>query len=145
MLLGRLAGNIAVVDTDVFSYVWKKDSRARPYLEYLEGRFAAISLQTVAELLYGAFKRGYSATTFADLKTAMRRYYNVPYNADMAEWWGKITAAREKAGHRIHEEDAWVAATALFLKESLGSCPLATHNRRDFEGILGLEVITFAP
>ena len=140
MVLGRLAGDIVLVDTDVFSYIWRRDTRAAPYLEELERKIAAISFQTVAELLFGAVKKGYIATTVQSLRAEMRRYYNVPYNVEMAELWAKVTAAREQAGHRIHEEDAWVAATALFL-----DCPLATNNRRDFEGTLGLKVITFAP
>jgi predicted nucleic acid-binding protein len=40
-------------------------------------------------------------------------------------------------GHSIAYADAWIAATAMAYK-----VPLITHNRKHFEGVAGLKVIS---
>jgi predicted nucleic acid-binding protein len=138
--MARLAGELVVVDTSVFSYIWKKDSRAAPYLERLEGSIPALSFQTVGEVMYGAHKRKYIERTFNELRSEIRKYYVVPFNQEIAEEWGKIMAERDAVGNSLEWRDAWIAATARWLK-----VPVMTHNRRHFEATEGLEVITFAP
>jgi predicted nucleic acid-binding protein len=39
-----------VIDTDIFSFLLKKDTRAEPYKPHLDGHFLFISFMTVAEL-----------------------------------------------------------------------------------------------
>ena len=45
-------------------------------------------------------------------------------------------ASGELAGQRLEEFDAWIAATALRF-----SLPLATNNRKHFDGIAGLTLV----
>ena len=42
-----------------------------------------------------------------------------------------------KAGHQIGLADAWIAASPL-----VPDCALATNNGKDFQGIVGLELIS---
>ena len=69
----------------------------------------------------------------------MRLYRVVPFHLDMIELFARLRAHRRRIGHEIETGDAWIAATALWL-----ACPVVTHNRRHFEDIPGLEVISEA-
>jgi predicted nucleic acid-binding protein len=60
----------------------------------------------------------------------------LPFDAAAARLYGRIVAARTRAGRPISAEDAQIAATAL----SHGHA-LATRNVADFVGIEGLEVV----
>ncbi len=42
--------NTVVLDTDVWSFVFKRDSRAELYRHHLESNVLCVSFQTVAEL-----------------------------------------------------------------------------------------------
>lgn len=48
-----------VLDTDVCSYLFKRDSRAKGYRPHLVGRTLYLSFQTVAELYQGADMRNW--------------------------------------------------------------------------------------
>ena len=71
------------------------------------------------------------------LRDEMRRYAVVPFHLDMAERFASLRAHRRSIGREIATADAWIAATALWLE-----CPVVTHNRRDFDDIPGLDVIS---
>jgi predicted nucleic acid-binding protein len=48
-----------------------------------------------------------------------------------------VRAAGRSAGRPIERQDAWIAATALYL-----DLPLVTHNARHFASVPGLQLIT---
>jgi predicted nucleic acid-binding protein len=48
-----------------------------------------------------------------------------------------VRATARNAGRPIERQDAWVAATALYM-----DLPLATHNARHYASVSGLRVIT---
>jgi len=43
-----------LLDTDVASFIFKRDTRAAAYSEHLEGKIPAISFMTIAELFQWA-------------------------------------------------------------------------------------------
>lgn len=51
-----------VVDTDVVSYLFKRDSRAEAYRPHLTGRLLVVSFMTVAELDRWALERDWGET-----------------------------------------------------------------------------------
>lgn len=51
MTIVQPVGGLAVVDPDVFSYIWKRNRHAERYVEYLAQKTFVLSFQTVAELL----------------------------------------------------------------------------------------------
>ena len=126
-----------LVDTDVFSFMFGGDFRAARYRRHLEGRVAAISFQNVAELLQGAFQNDWGERRVGNLRRAIEGYAAIPFDMAIVEHFARLRAARRKAGREIGVADAWIAATALW-----ADCPVVTHNRRDFDGIEGLQVIT---
>jgi tRNA(fMet)-specific endonuclease VapC len=58
---------------------------------------------------------------------------------DLCVQWAEITEDGKRRGREIQPGDAWIAATAL-----LHEVPLVTHNRRDFESVIGLRIISGA-
>jgi predicted nucleic acid-binding protein len=54
--------------------------------------------------------------------------------------WAAITTEASISGTPIAVGDAWIAATAL-----LYDFDLVTHNRKDFEVVPGLRVVSEAP
>jgi tRNA(fMet)-specific endonuclease VapC len=52
--------------------------------------------------------------------------------------WAELRADARKSGRTLSPQDAWIAATALSL-----DAPLATNNRRDFEHIPQLRILSF--
>jgi PIN domain len=60
----------------------------------------------------------------------------VPYDHEVCETYGRIKAALPK-GRTIADNDLWIAACAM-----RHSVPLVTHNRRHFDDIKGLIVIS---
>ena len=98
-----------------------------------------LSFQTVAELLQGAYQRGWGEPRLEQLRREMRRYAVTPFHLQMAEQFAQLRAHRRSVGREIDTADAWIAATALWLQ-----CPVVTHNRRDFSDIPDLAVISEA-
>ncbi len=133
-----MTGDIAIVDTNVISYIFRRHTLAaeyKPILEKFEHRL--ISFQTLGELEFWTLKSSWGRRRRADLAYFIE-VYDVAYPDErVCSLWAKLKAQRERAGRPIHPEDAWIAATALDL-----GCPLITHDASDFNGIDGLKVIT---
>lgn len=126
-----------VVDTDVFSALLAPDSPlARRYDHLLVGRPAFLSFQTVAELRFGALRRGWGSTRLVRLEAEIARAEIVHSGHDLIGAYVDLRIACERAGHalgqRDHDADRWVAATAVRLGISLVS------NDRIFEGTPGV-------
>jgi predicted nucleic acid-binding protein len=132
--------NAVVVDTDVVSFLFKRDSRAIMYLPHLAGKQRVVSFMTVAELDFWAMKFNWGPGRKAQLAHHLQRFVHYPYDRDLCFAWAEVTHQAHRAGRPIQCADAWVAATAL----SLG-IPLITHNATDFVGLAGLSIITEGP
>lgn len=76
------------------------------------------------------------------LDAALKVYLIAPYNAQMPKLWGALKAQAAKAGHPLgandHSNDLWIATTAIF-----HDAPLLSHNRKHFDGLPGLDLISF--
>jgi tRNA(fMet)-specific endonuclease VapC len=121
----------------VFSYLGKAgDTRAALYRPHVDKKLAALSFVTVGELLYGAAKDSWTNAKLEKLKARLRSVVIVPYDYEVCETYGRIKAALPK-GRTIADNDLWIAACAM-----RHSIPLITHNRRHFDDIKGLIVIS---
>ena len=129
-------GLAAVVDTNVASYIARRQSPLADYYEQrLEGRRVFMSFQTVQELWFGAYRDNWGNRRKADLAEAIRHYEIVWPTMSLAYLSAQLRSERQRAGRRLEVADAWIAATALSLQ-----CPLASHDG-DFDDIPGLELI----
>ena len=125
-----------LLDTDVYSFISRGDSRGEPFRQAAEGHRLCLSFATVAELYKGARKRGWSGDRSQQMEADLQRYLVIEYDAALARTCGELLAERESAGRRMEEFDARIAATAL-----RHGIPLATNNRRHFDGIPGLVLV----
>ena len=127
-----------VIDTNVVSYIFNQDNRARFYISQMRGIRWVISFQTLEEVWYGAYSRGWGTTRRRELELHMRRYDVVWPDSDLVDVCARLRHERRSAGRVMSHADAWIAATALLL-----DCPLASSDQ-DFRGIPELELIQAA-
>jgi len=125
----------ALVDTDIVSFIFNQSPLVLPYRQYLRKRTLCISFITRAEIERGmrlanwGMKKRNEMTGFLTAKFAI-----VHTNDEVCRKWAEITSIK---GRPLAYADAWIAATAIAYR-----VPLITHNRKHFEGIAGLKVIS---
>jgi tRNA(fMet)-specific endonuclease VapC len=131
---------LIVGDTDVASFLFNQDPiRAPRYVTHLQGRALVLPFAVVGELLYGAQLRSWGAARRLQLERFIRRYQIEYPNYAICETWAEVRVTARRLGLPIERQDAWVAATAVYL-----SVPLVTHNARHYAGVPGLQLITEA-
>ena len=126
-----------VVDTDVVSFLYKRDTRATFYRPHLDGQLPIISFMTLAELVKWTVARNWGARRRQDLLNYLRRYRVEHSTPELCDRWAEASDGARRAGRPILTGDAWVAATALTY-----GVPLVTNNPADFAGVPGLTVIS---
>jgi tRNA(fMet)-specific endonuclease VapC len=124
-----------LLDTKVFSYLFKDHPLAGAYRLHVKGYTLAISFMTVAELFHGALRAGWGFKQTERLESWIESYVVVPSSNAISKRWAEVRFLRRE--RLISPEDAWIAAAALEL-----DWPLVTHNARDFRDIPGLTIIT---
>ncbi len=130
-----------LVDTNVFSFLFRKDSRRELYAGTVTGKRLYLSFVTVGELRLWAITRAWGKRRVESLEQTMKAYTVLGFDSETAWRWAEVAAHQRRVGREKHDRgDWWVAACAL--RHGL---PLVTHNPRHFQGIPGLEVISFAP
>lgn len=126
-----------VVDTDVTSYLFKEDTRARLYLPHLTGQLLIVSFMTVAELDRWALQSSWGEARQERMAEHLRGFVVHPVNRALCRKWAEASDAARRNGRPIQAADAWIAATAL-----LHNIPLVTHNADDYAGIPELTIIS---
>jgi predicted nucleic acid-binding protein len=126
-----------LLDTNIVSFIFKRDSRAAAYAPLLQGNRLAISFMTAAELFQWAVVRNWGQAQAARLEQSIATYLVIPPDLNLCRAWGKLRAERQQVGRSIDSQDAWIAATALHF-----TLPLVTHNPSHFQGIPGLDIRT---
>lgn len=127
-----------IVDTDVASYLFKQDTRARLYTPHLVGVVASISFMTLAELEQWTVLHKWGKRRHQELMDFIKaRFLVIDSDAVLCRQWAEVQGMVSGVGRHIQTADAWVAATAL-----LYAAPLITHNAADFAHVPGLRVIT---
>jgi predicted nucleic acid-binding protein len=132
-----MAGDILVVDTNVISYVFKKDTRAALYEPVLDGKLLMIAAQSLAELELMPLVNNWKKKRHAALRTYLKKYVLIEATEAVCLFWAEIQANAIKRGRPISVGDAWIAATALVYE-----VPLVTHNPRDFENVPRLVLVS---
>ena len=128
-----------VVDTCVVSFLFKGDSRAQLYRPHLADNLLVISFMTLAELYRWPLESGWGLNRRATLEAHLNDFVVYPFNRALCQRWAEITHQGASKGKPVPMADAWTAATA-FLYE----IPLVSNNRRHFERIEGLTLLSEA-
>jgi predicted nucleic acid-binding protein len=126
-----------VIDTDIFSYIFRKDSRASFFEPYLSHKTLSLTFISVSELYYGAYKNSWGASRIAQLEAAIKNYVVLPYDYLVCQKWAQLKIENERAGYALPYADSWIGACALQF-----DCALATNNGRHFQYINGLELVS---
>lgn len=126
-----------LLDTNIVSYLFKRDSRATLYTLHLVNRELAISMMTVAELFQWVAIRNWGKPRVQRLEQLFERYTILPVDLKLCRHWAEVRVTRIKAGLTISPQDAWIAATARRYELAL-----VTHNPDDYQQIPGLTIIT---
>jgi predicted nucleic acid-binding protein len=126
-----------VIDTDIFSFLLKKDTRAELYKPHLDGHFLFLSFMTVAELERWAMLHNWGQNKIILLENTLKRYVVQHSNLDICKIWAEIMTDSKRNGLNVSIADAWVASTAISLQ-----IPLVTNNKKDFRKINGLTIIS---
>lgn len=126
-----------VVDTDIVSYIFKKDTRSELYEPHLIQVPKFISFMTFAELRRWKFQSNWSEIKNKKFEKLLSDYGVVYADEELCNLWARITIDAQKKGRPIETADAWVAAVALMF-----DVPLVTHNRKHFENVESLKIIS---
>ena len=129
--------NTIVLDTNVASYLFNNDTRVALYRTHLDDAVVNVSFMTVAEMYFGAEHASWGDFRRRRLTRFLHDFPVIESTPEVCHIWARITAACERQGRRILIADAWIAACALHY-----NAPLVTHNRKDFEAVPDLHIIS---
>src|SRR6266508_3131405 len=102
-----------VVDTDIVSFFFRRDSRAALYRPHLAGKLLLISFMSVAELDRWALARNWGQARRAALAEHLADFVIRHSTRDLCRMWAQVTDDARRLGRPIATSDAWHAATAL--------------------------------
>ena len=128
-----------VVDTNIVSYIFKKDTRSELYKPHLLGVPKFISFMSFAELRLWKQKSNWGEAKNVKFEELLADFGVIHSNEELCEIWADIQNAARRKGRPIETADAWVASVALMF-----DVPLVTHNRRHFENVKDLQIISEA-
>jgi tRNA(fMet)-specific endonuclease VapC len=134
-----------LLDTNVFVYLLpsRRNTNAMLYQPHVEGKITAIAFVTVGELYVLAERNMWGAARVLELEAHLRISVVIPYDVDICRTYAWLkTNLRTPSGSArvIRTNDLWIAACAV-----RHGIPLVTHNRRHFESIPGLDIISEVP
>ncbi len=102
-----------------------------------------VSFVTVGELYYWAERRKWGPPKVRKLQIRLNAAAVVPYDLEICKTYGRLKGGLKtpSGSHRlVGDNDLWIAACAV-----RHAIPLITHNRRHFEGIPDLNIVSEAP
>ena len=126
MTLNRTDSNlVAAVDTSVAS-LWfrKRQPNAHRYWTLVSGLTLFLPSIAKAELLYGAYRGGWSSDNVVALRAYIEGFEPLPIDENTIETWAMLRNECRRLGIGNTENDAWIAATALSF-----NCTLVSHDR----------------
>jgi tRNA(fMet)-specific endonuclease VapC len=124
-----------IIDTDVFSFVFKGDPKALFFRTYLQGADVYITFASIGELYFGAYKDNWGERRIKDIEIQLSYYIVIPSNDAICILYGKIRNECKK--QPIDDLDYWIASCARYY-----DIPLVTNNWKHFKNIEGLKIIS---
>ena len=99
-----------------------------------------MSFVTVGELLFGAYKKNWGNDKIEDLNRRLRSVVIVPYDREICNAYAGLKSRLQPQGRTVSDNDLWIAACAV-----RHSIPLISNNRKHFEVVPGLVLISEEP
>lgn len=101
-----------ILDTNIVSYLMKGGPQAEAYAPHVQGKLLAIAFITVGEMYFGAENRNWGERKRKELETMLHNFVVIPYDHEIARYYGRLMAERRRNGKPIALNDAWIAACA---------------------------------
>ena len=115
-----------VIDTDAASLLQRGRAPAWVHRHVLGAR-VWVSFITVAELWKWAEVRDWGQPRRRELELWLGRRPLIPYDAEVARTWARLSAGGQRRGRPRPQNDTWVAACCV--RHGIG---LVTLNQKDF-------------
>ena len=128
------SGNTIMVDTDIFSYWIKGDTRGDPFYPYSISKKVALSFASVAELYYWEYNKNWGRELITRLEQKISECVMLPSSNDVCREFSMIRF--QLKNKPIGYLDYWIAACARSYK-----CPILTNNYSHFSGIEGIKLL----
>ncbi|WP_027876997.1 type II toxin-antitoxin system VapC family toxin [Meiothermus cerbereus] len=126
-----------LVDTNIISYAYNEHRLWEVYQPMLEGQQLLVAAQSVAELRFGALFKNWGERKRRRLEVLLSSFVVVHTDDEICTAWARVRSEALTKGRPIGAGDAWIAATARVL-----DIPLVTHNRRDFDFLENITLIS---
>ena len=124
-----------LLDTDTVVYALKGNDAVKRNLAHHLRDPLRLSIITIMELYFGAYKSQRVQANLAKLKMLENDLQILPVGMEVAEVFGMCKAKLEKAGTPLDDFDLIVASTAL-----TRNLTLVTNNLKHFKRIEGLRL-----
>jgi predicted nucleic acid-binding protein len=123
-----------LLDTDTIIYNLKGHAAVRKNLERHINDPMCISIITLMELYYGAFKSEKVTSNLAKINALENEFEIIAAGRESAETFGRLKATLEKSGTRLDDFDIIIASCAM-----AHNLTLVTNNTAHFKRIEGLK------
>jgi predicted nucleic acid-binding protein len=124
-----------LLDTDTIIYNLKGHEGIRKNLEKHIEDPVKISVITLMELYYGAYKSERVSGNLAKIKTIESSFEIIPTGNESAEIFGRLKASFQKKGNSLDDFDLIIASCAL-----ANNLVLVTNNTKHFKRIDSLKL-----
>ena len=124
-----------LLDTDIIIYNLKGHDAVRKNLQRYSEDPMKISIITLLELYYGAYKSEKVTSNLAKVKTLENAFEVISTAKESAEVFGKLKTTLEKSGTRLDDFDLIIASCAM-----AHNLTLVTNNVVHFKRINGLKL-----
>jgi len=128
-----------LLDTDTIIYNLKGNEAIKKNLQYHFDAPLKISVITLMELYYGAYKSEKFSSNLAKVRTIENTFEIIPAGKESAENFGLLKASLEKSGTRLDDFDLTIASCALAY-----NLTLVTNNLKHFSRIEGLKITNWS-
>jgi len=128
-----------LLDTDIIIYSLKGNENVMSNLELHMEAQLGITIITLMELYYGAYKSQKPAANIAKIKTLENSLSIISISRESGEIFGMLKADLENNGTPLDDFDIIIAACAL-----TNNMTLVTNNLRHFKRIEGIKLENWA-
>ena len=128
-----------LLDTGTIIYNMKANRAVTKNLRNHIDAAMKISIITLMELYYGAYKSDKLSSNLAKVRTIANTFEIIPSGKESAENFGMLKASLEKTGIRLDDFDLIIASCAL-----AHNLTLVTNNLKHFSRIEGLKITNWS-
>ena len=124
-----------LIDTDIVIYFLKDLHGVSQIISIHEPEQLNISILTLAELLYGAFKSSQKESNLQRIKKFLKLVNIIPFCEDSTYTYAENKASLRKKGNLIDDMDLMIASTAI-----TNDMTLITNNTKHFSRVPSLKL-----